>query len=71
MRIPFVIYAHIQKHMHTPSVTFALAKLPWRGIKTRDTGTKNGLQALIKAKQRKEARNKGGKPIIVEKRHMH
>jgi hypothetical protein len=46
-------------------------KLPWREIKTRDTGTKNGLQALIKSKQRKEARNRGGKPIIVEKRHMH
>jgi len=30
---------------------------------------KNGLQALKKAKQRKEARTKGGKPINVEKRH--
>jgi hypothetical protein len=46
-------------------------RLPWRAIKTRDTGIENGLQALMKAKQRKEARNKGGKPIIVEKRHKY
>jgi len=44
-------------------------KLPWREIKNRDTETKNGLQALKKAKQRKEARTKGSKPINDEKRH--
>jgi hypothetical protein len=48
---------------------FFTPSLPWREIKTIITGTENGLQALVKAKQRKGARNKGGKPIIVEKRH--
>jgi hypothetical protein len=36
-------------------------RLPWREIKTKDMlEPKNGLQALIKAKQRKEA---SGKPV--------
>ena len=58
---PFQFYTTVccRLRHYTKASTLKHQVIKWREIKTWDTGTKNGLQALIKANQRKKSKEQG------------